>query len=143
MSTKHPIRRKPKTEHEHQILFFDFVRINMRKFEPLRWIHHVPNGMFIADDSRRVTIGMEYKRLGVIKGIPDIFFPYPSRGYDGLFIEMKKPGGSMSDEQADFESYITRYTNYKHIVCYSYENAIDALKKYVLSVEWTDIEVEK
>lgn len=40
------------------------------------------------------------KRMGVKAGISDLALFYPSRGYHGLWIELKAPGGRLTPPQA-------------------------------------------
>jgi hypothetical protein len=42
------------------------------------------------------------KRMGVKKGVPDLFFPKPKGQYHGLWIEVKSKTGKPSKEQIAF-----------------------------------------
>lgn len=55
--------------------------------ETRRLLFHIPNG-----GKRSPREAMKFKSMGVVKGIPDLFFAWPNGKYHGLFIEVKKPG---------------------------------------------------
>lgn len=59
--------------------------------------HHVPNG---GNRSRREA--SKLKLGGVLPGVPDTFLPLKSQEYCGLYIELKKAGGSPSADQKKF-----------------------------------------
>lgn len=52
-----------------------------------RLLFHIPNG----GKRTKIEAG-RFKAMGVLPGIPDLFFSYPNKGYHGMYIEMKKPG---------------------------------------------------
>jgi hypothetical protein len=70
------------------------------------------------------------KSLGVVPGVPDLFLMIPKNGYHGLWIEMKASGGRVSDSQKEFMGAAT-LMGYPAIVCYSFEEAKDAINKYL------------
>jgi hypothetical protein len=54
----------------------------------------IPNG-----GARHALTGVTLKREGVLAGVPDVFYAWPSGGYGGLFLEFKTPRGRLSDAQ--------------------------------------------
>lgn len=110
--------------------------------ECLKWIHAIPNGGIRGDDSKSRKIrGAQLKAEGVKPGVADIFFPYPCYVYHGLYIEMKKPAekpvnstskGGLSDKQIEFASDMKKLM-YSCVVCYSWQEAVNALKQYYVS----------
>lgn len=114
----------------------------------LDWIHHIPNGGSRGSTAKdRAIRGGKLKAEGVRKGVLDVFLPYPvyiqkpscSFWVCGLYIEFKKPSekpkregskGGLSDEQISFKNYVEA-VGYKCEVCYSYLEAIEALKRYL------------
>lgn len=46
---------------------------------------HIPN-----EGKRHPILGANLKRLGMRKGVSDIFIPYPTSSYHGLWIELKR-----------------------------------------------------
>jgi hypothetical protein len=53
----------------------------------LAWLYHTPNG----GKRSKATAG-RLKAMGVKAGVPDLHLPVPSRGYHGLWLEMKASG---------------------------------------------------
>lgn len=121
-------------EQDIQITFFELLELH-----PNIWRHafHIPNGgsrgggkVIVGKDGRpiksAVIEGKKFKRMGVKKGVPDIFIALPVNGYHGVFIEMKAPGEKLSPDQ---ESMIInlRCNGYLCLVfCCAFE-AIDAV----------------
>ena len=68
--------------------------------------------------------------MGVRKGVCDLFLPCAKRGYHGLYIEMKAPGGSLSPEQREFIKGVEN-EGYMAVVCYSARQAIQTLDFYL------------
>lgn len=116
----------------------------------LEWLHAIPNGGSRGDDAKtRAIRGGALKAEGVRSGVADVFLPVPAFDhnaefnnqivYCGLYIEMKKPTekpkkegskGGLSDEQIAFRDY-ARNNHYGWIVCYSWREAVDAIKSYL------------
>lgn len=46
------------------------------------------------------------KREGARPGIPDLVIPYARKGYHGLYIEVKRPGGVLSKQQKSFMRFL-------------------------------------
>lgn len=75
-------------------------------------LHAIPNG-----DWRGWGTGKKLKVQGVIPGIPDLFLPVARSGFHGLYLELKKARGSVSEEQWKImlalheEGYCVRLTN--------------------------------
>jgi len=61
---------------------------------PKKTIFAIPNG-----GKRNVIEAVNFKRMGVLKGVPDLFIPHPKKGYNGYFIELKTSKGKTSKEQ--------------------------------------------
>lgn len=79
-----------------------FAWIDLHKDRPgcgaLRLIFHVPNG-----GARSAMTGARLKRLGVRRGVPDVWLPVARQDYNGLVGEMKAPGGKLTSEQWDWK----------------------------------------
>jgi hypothetical protein len=71
--------------------------------------------------------GALLKRMGVLAGASDLFFPRPSKGLHGMWMEVKTLTGKLTLSQiqflADRES-----EGYFGIACYGAEEAIDTIK---------------
>lgn len=80
-----------------------------------------------AKDART---GARNKKMGYLKGFPDLFFAYPMGGYYGLFLEIKTATGKESKEQKEIREQLNMH-NYKSIVCYGLDAAIKAVDNYL------------
>lgn len=60
-------------------------------------LFHIRNGGSI----KSAREGRKFKLMGVRKGVFDLFLSVPSKGFHGLYIELKKPGGKPSAEQKE------------------------------------------
>lgn len=106
------------------------------QFEPLLWVHHIPNGGARADDpvtaARR---GNKLKAEGTKKGIWDVFLPYPVFIWRGLYIEFKdekhrnhKDGG-LTREQVKFGKYAEKF--YYMRIAYNWIEAVQITLDYL------------
>ena len=69
---------------------------------------------------------------GVRAGVPDLFLAVPAFGYNGLFIELKKPkGGRVSDKQTEFISELSEQ-GYRVTVCHGFIEAKQAIENYLM-----------
>ena len=88
--------------------------------EAATWAFAVPNGQYRP--GQRMEAGMK-------AGVPDIFVPEARGGYFGLFIELKRPGGTTSDPQ---DAYITALGDlgYRVLVCVGFDETVAAIEAY-------------
>ena len=100
--TEKSTRRNAHAEDDHQATVIAWARLNERKLPALRWLFHIPNG-----GKRDAREAARLQRQGVIAGVADLFLPYPSREYHGLFIELKAEGGKPTDRQREFLAGMT------------------------------------
>ena len=90
----------------------------MALLEWFEWTHpnilifHIPNG-----ERRDARTGHKLKKLGVKRGIPDLFIPAW-----GVWIEMKSAKGRLTLEQIDMYEYLER-VGYDVLACYGFEDA--------------------
>jgi len=71
--------------------------------------------------------GSMLKRMGVRKGVSDLFFPRAHGKYHGCFIELKTLKGKPSVEQIAFIDEMN-VEGYFSLVCYGAEEAIETLQ---------------
>lgn len=90
-----------------------------------RYLFHIPNG-----GSRNPIEAKNLKRQGVKAGVPDLFLPLPTAKYHGLFIEMKYGKNKPTPSQKEWIEYLSS-VGYLTVVCYSAEEAVDLIKKYI------------
>lgn len=98
----------------------------------LAFIFAVPNG----GKRDKITAG-KLKAEGVKPGVPDIFVPITTPKRAGLFIEMKRTktagkakGRVASETQTPYHEYLTS-AFYAVAVCYTWREAVEALKAYL------------
>jgi len=74
--------------------------------------------------------GRMLKRMGVMRGVSDLFLGVASHDYHGLWIELKTPTGKLSTYQ---KAFIERKTmrGYKAKTAYSLEEAQEIVQDYL------------
>lgn len=92
-----------------------------------KYVIHIPN-----QGKRSYKTANLFKSMGMKAGIPDLFIAYPSRGYHGAWIELKSQKGKLSEHQRDFLE-LMKSQNYFTSVCYSFDEAIEAILTYLAS----------
>lgn len=106
------------TEHEHQVAFFEWFRYAY----PGIIAHAIPNG-----GHRDIRVAVKMSREGVLKGAPDLFI---ADGRPGMYIEMKKIGGRVSEAQKTILNKLHE-AGYRVAVCYGWEDAKLAVEFYL------------
>jgi len=91
---------------------------------PQVW-HHAPNG---GRRTRREA--SKLKLMGVLPGVPDTFLPLKSGEFCGLYIELKKAGGSPSPDQKDFLKSVAK-EGYLAIIVNDLETFKDVFSYYI------------
>jgi len=100
---------KEKSEDREQIEFVSWIKQNY----PEEKVIHIPNGK-----KRSIIDAVRLKAMGVMKGVPDLFFPSLY-----LWIEMKKvKDGKLSPEQKVVMESLRR-DGYRVAVCKGAEEA--------------------
>lgn len=112
MKTKNDAH-KPPSERQIQIQCVSWFR--MRYPEASDMFFSVPNG-----GARNAWTAKNLRDEGALAGVADLILLVPRHGYSSLCIEMKKPGGRMSDAQKRFKTACERFLS-KYVVCYSFE----------------------
>ena len=85
----------------------------------------IPNG-----SARNPWTAKNLKDEGVLSGAPDLILLIPKKGYASLCIEMKKPGGRVSESQKAFKKTAEGFKN-KYVVCYSFEEFKAVIEDYL------------
>ncbi len=66
------------------------------------WVNASPNA-----GKRSAVTGHNLNVMGMSSGFPDIEVPFPSGGYHGFYVEMKKKeGGKLSENQIKWLTYL-------------------------------------
>lgn len=91
-------------------------------------IVHIPN-------ERKCTayVAGQLLRQGMRKGFPDNFIPIRSRGWGGLFIELKRRKKSLSRKSEEQKTWIERLRalGYWAEFCYGAEEAVQVIRSYL------------
>ena len=107
--------------------------------EQLSWEHPEVYKMLTKIEqggSRGAAESAKLKKLGLKAGVPDYALFLPMGKFHGLFIEMKRPDGAtankavVSDAQQEWIHNLREH-NYAAYVCYSAEEALGTVKKYL------------
>lgn len=104
---------KPPTERQIQIQCVSWFRMRYPDASPV--FFSVPNG-----GARNAWTAKNLRDEGALSGVADLLLLVPKKGFAGLCIEMKKPGGKVSEAQKSFKMAVERF-KYKYVVCYSVE----------------------
>ena len=115
--------KKKHTESDEQIAAMDWLRTQ----HPNISLHtmHIGN-----ERKSSYYFGCIMKRMGVLKGASDLFMAWPSKGYHGLFIEVKSKIGRPSVAQKEFLQRM-REVGYKAEICYGADEVIGTMKDYL------------
>lgn len=113
-------------ESKEQILFIQWCKRNQEQYPKLKKIFAIPNGGL-----RHIATASRMKLEGVKPGVPDLFLPVASRGFSGLFIEMKRlDGGSLSGDQKKWKEWL-KEENFAVVKADGFEKAKAYIKSYL------------
>lgn len=111
------------TEAQIQMAFVDYVRYKHPRVEEC--LIHIPN-----EGRRSLREGAKQKRLGLTRGVSDLFFAQPLGNYSGLWIEVKTKAGRVTKEQVAFCALMNK-SGYLARVVRSLEEAIELFESYI------------
>jgi hypothetical protein len=116
------------TEAAHQMAVFAWCALNQHKYPVLgtKCIFAVTN----EEKCNSVVVGMKSKAMGRKAGVSDIILLASQGKWHGLCLEMKKPGGKISDEQHKFQAHVTE-ERFMYMVAYGWEEAVWIIKNYL------------
>ena len=110
-----------KDEENLQILIVDYLR----KERPELTFWHTNNNAGFGN----VRAGKKAKRLGVLPGVPDLFFPISNNVHHGLFIELKSAKGRLSPVQKQLKDKLCE-SGYLVKIARSFEETLTILGEY-------------
>lgn len=129
---------RPK-EADEQAALFQWAAIEGRRDQRLRLLFAIPNGMGASS----IAEAVKHKRTGMKRGVPDLFLPVPAIAvmpdgerrfhYCGLFIELKRVGGTpcdVSPEQSAWMADLNRM-GYRAVVAYGWQHAVEEIQGYL------------
>jgi VRR-NUC domain len=111
--------------HQTALLAWSALPDIRAKYPDLKWLFHIPNG-----GSRNKFEAVRLKAQGVKSGVPDLCLPILRGRYYGLWIELKKIKGKVSEQQYEWISYLSQQ-GYYSCVCRGWEAARDMLIWYL------------
>jgi hypothetical protein len=87
-----------------------------------RWTH------FPSGEKRSKVTGDRLRRMGTAKGWPDFILlcPYPPKAH---FLELKRKGGKLTDEQQDFADWC-KANDYEHAMADNFKDALAILSDW-------------
>ena len=115
-------------EETEQILLFQWRDLSVRDIPELRWLHSSLNGVPLSPG-----LAVKMRRMGMTKGVVDVFLPVVRNGYAGLYIEMKRRNGvksNLSEAQSEFIDF-AREQGYRAEWCKGWEMARDMILNYL------------
>ena len=122
MSKKTDIN-KPMKESQIQKGFVHWFRGRYTEIEPLFFA--VSNG-----GARNAWTAKILKDEGVRAGVSDLILLIPKHGYAGLLIETKKPDGTQSESQKEFERLATKF-KYLYVIVRNQEDFEKLMMWYI------------
>jgi hypothetical protein len=112
------------------------MQINAEGIEQIKVVEYLkqkhPKIPFIHIANERqcdVVYGRILKRMGVRKGVSDLFFPRSNKTFKGLWIELKTPTGKVSPSQLEFINEMIE-EGYAAHVAYGAEEGIKMIKNF-------------
>ena len=95
------------------------------KWPELKLLFHIPNERNCTPQQ-----GKNLQRMGVKRGVPDMFLPVPRGIYHGLYIEMKTERGTPTKEQKWWGEQLQEQ-GYMWCACKGWESAVSLLEEYL------------
>lgn len=92
------------------------------------YLMHIPNG-----GARSPREGAKFKRMGVMRGFPDLFLFVPSNEAAGLFVELKAKNGKVQSSQKEVMKRLSEQ-GYECVVAYGASQAIAEIERYLAEV---------
>ncbi len=113
------------SEFSEQVSVIAWARLNEGRYSCLRWLHSSLNGVKLTKGQ-----AIKAKAAGMTAGIPDLFLPYPCKGWSGLYIELKAGRNNTTPEQNEFILW-ARENKYCACVARGFEQAVSIIEDYL------------
>ena len=125
---KRNVRKASASEHDLQVSCVNEFRLRNPRLRDL--MIAIPNG-----GQRNAIVAAKLKAEGVVAGVPDLLFAYPSGEWHGLFLEMKNGrAGVVSENQKRMMMLLTQH-GYKCVVCRTHDDFFAQLHEYAPEVK--------
>lgn len=127
-----PRKRRANEEYQIQSAFMRWWKENCSKYGVAECLlFAIPNGSVLGSFKKdRQIRGTMLKAAGLRNGVCDTMLCVPAGRYHGLFMEFKKPGGVLSDNQETFIGFALS-RGYRCEVVDSVEGAIKVVEGYL------------
>ena len=91
-----------------------------------------PAVLFAIPNAAQRSVGLAayMKAEGLVAGVPDLFFAWPTVQHSGLFIEMKTGKGRLTGNQKSVISALEA-SGYKVVVARGWKEAAESIKEYL------------
>ncbi len=116
----------PPLEAEEQKALFQWANMSLGKYPDLEWMYHITN-----EGKRSKTYGADLVRQGLKKGVPDICLPVPRGKYHGMYIEMKRVGETLTDDQKRYMNGLAKNGYCCYTADKGWEDAAKAITWYL------------
>jgi hypothetical protein len=113
------------TEHEEQAALIEWAGRMEWKYPDLHYLYAIPNGGL-----RNKAVAAKLKAEGVKPGCPDLCLPAPRGAFNGLYVELKAKGGSVSAVQREFLQGL-KARGYCTAVCVGWDAAREVIENYL------------
>lgn len=113
------------SEHDEQVAVFQWAQMNAHLWPCLSRMFAIPNG-----GKRTKGTAIKLKAEGVKAGVPDIFLPWPTSGWCGLWIEMKYGSNKTTEQQREWLTWL-KLNGYQTAVCWGAKEAIRVIENYL------------
>ena len=110
-----------------QAALFQWRDAMKARIPELRWLHAVPNGLWLPDSYARTAL-----KQGLTAGVADVSWPLARGGYHGLYIEMKRRDAThccVTALQREFLEFVAAQ-GYRAEWCNGWEAARDVILGY-------------
>jgi hypothetical protein len=133
-----PPRKPAASEHQEQAALIEWCERLSGRYPDLALLFAIPNG-----GHRHPAVAAKLRAEGVKPGVPDLFLATPDQigCYAGLFVEMKRKGGRLSDAQRLWHHRLVE-AGYALCVAYSWTRAAAAICSY-LGIPAADCGIEE
>ena len=116
------------TEHQIQTALFQWLRA----------VHPKVVAFAVPNAARRSPSQAAYlKAEGLRAGIPDVVLATPRGGFAGMFLELKREGGKLSDAQRE-TLYLLANEGYACAIAWNLDEAIELITQY-LEGNWNEL----
>lgn len=113
------------TESEEQIALFQWAEYASAMYPELKLMYHIPN-----EGKRSYPVAKKMKAEGLKAGVPDLCLPVPRGKYHGMYIEMKRMHGKITQSQSEWLTALEQQ-GYYVCVCWGAEIAMNEIKSYL------------